>query len=134
MSELLTINIEKVECQCANSPLYQLTFHFPGNIRSPPLGSYTDSKLAEDIYSLPGDKRIGAVEFGMTSNPFLIQLGIYDRDNTLLKEFKGSFKIKKSTKIILEENEHIVSADVETNGGSYTESVQFIIFRRQQKL
>ena len=59
----------------------------------------------------------------MTSNPFLIQLGVYDRDNTLLKEFKGSFKIKKSTKIILEENEHIVSADVETNGGSYTESV-----------
>ena len=84
-------------------------------------------KLKKEMFTLPANVQLGSITFGCTANPFLVSLQLADRDNNRMHLFRGSFKVKKENRVNLAPNEHIVGADVETNGGK--KSLRLDLFR-----
>ena len=104
----------------ANEDPYCLQFIFEGDVRAPPVKTY--SVEPTDHVLIPNGKNIAMLKFGISNEHFsrtnLVQVKARDKQENSIAEIEGSKPslVTEYREIELEMSEHIVSAAVESNG------------------
>jgi len=86
------LRLSRILYKVSGDFLSNITFSFTNNVRSPPIKTYLGEPT--DKYDIPAGDIIGGIHFCCPKLPYLTSIRVVDRHTNLIKEIKGTGKVK----------------------------------------